>query len=621
MASPCASPSTASLDVLPLHTDTAASSQQSAMLVKLTDDCLSAIHAAQHGRVPMKMKIDPQGGWIEIGHGAKARKFRFVVSQMPGTSPSDAVVYDQLKGYRSVASLQSKVQVQATDKTIAEKREKAQKLAEEEKRKAIKDDSRQRHDHRVMTVKRTTNQVAIGAQRPSPSSSNFSKPHQSEFSKGSQFKSAISTQNGSNASAGMADARSYVRAEISRKPLRKRIIHLVVVGKFHSADEVIAQLREDSLGSSDDGGQEAIKARDIIDEVSETGKDTGRLQLKQSFYNEVDPRWPGFKPDEKASVRKILSGNTGSASNFAPTRKSGKAPPLAPTASHTTTVSPEAIPTPPTLSNNQSRISSATFAARRSSPKASPKVAPPAIGTTNKRPLPSPPKNNNTTTTNASNPLDDLLPSPAAAVKRKAHAPPTVIPEKRARQQSLSPPEDPSSANPAAAQPAQKPVQNERTSHNTGERVANNANGSTSLITPSQPSRDWLKEFSEVRSLAEAEKYYNMFLAEYPQYMECFNRLSLVANEFSELEKQLAESPRHTREYEKVERAIQTKYSHYQRDADFLHTRQKHADLRAKLDVLKKRIASWEACHAGGEASRHEQDSQTRVPDNNLLIM
>lgn len=56
-----------------------------------------------------------------------------------------------------------------------------------------------------------------------------------------------------------------------------------------------------------------------------------------------------------------------------------------------------------------------------------------------------------------SNPLDDLLPSSAGSgVKRKAHVPQQpVVPDKRPRQQSLSPPEDPSSANPATAPPPQ----------------------------------------------------------------------------------------------------------------------------------------------------------------------
>uniref|UniRef100_A0A0M3HF57 OCEL domain-containing protein n=1 Tax=Ascaris lumbricoides TaxID=6252 RepID=A0A0M3HF57_ASCLU len=52
-----------------------------------------------------------------------------------------------------------------------------------------------------------------------------------------------------------------------------------------------------------------------------------------------------------------------------------------------------------------------------------------------------------------------------------------------------------------------------------------------------------------------------------------------------------------------VERTIQTKYSHYQRDTEFLQTRQRHADLRAKLDVLKKRIHAWEKNHAKMEAA------------------
>lgn len=634
MASPCVSPAVPSLEVARLEADTAASSQQSAMLVKLTEECVAAINNAHRTRAPIKMRMDPQGGVIEIGAGERVNKFRFAVQQISGP-PSDAVVFDRLKGYRSTATLQSKLQVQATDKSFAETREKAQKLAqnyvaggrrkeegdegclaEEERRRAMKDVSRQRRDQRSITVKRATNQVAIGAQRPSPSSSNFSKPHTAEFSKNAHYKLPNGVQNGSNSSAGTSGARSFIRAEILRKPLRKRIIHLVVIGKFHTTDDVIAQLKKDSVNGTEDASFEVSKARDIIEEVSETGKDTGRLQLKPSFFSEVDPRWPGFNSDEKASVRKLLSGNNGSSTNFAPTRKSGMAPPQAPITSHATTVSPEAIPTPPTLSG-QSKAPAAPPANRKTT---SPKIAPSSGNTNNKKLLPSPPNNNSTNST--SNPLDDLLPSATSTMKRKAHAPSTAVPDKRARQQSLSPPEDPSSANPASVPPPQKTNgRSERPAQNGGENNGANANNGVSPTAAPIPSRDWSKEFPEVRSLAEAEKYYNMFIAEYPQYLNYFNYLSSVASEFSDLEKQFNETAKNTREHEKIERDIQAKYSQYQRDSEFLQIRQKHADLRAKLEVLKKRIGTWEANQDSNElAHKNELDCQSRVADN-LLVM
>uniref|UniRef100_A0A915AUN2 OCEL domain-containing protein n=2 Tax=Parascaris univalens TaxID=6257 RepID=A0A915AUN2_PARUN len=605
--------SVAALELVPLHADTAASSEQSAMMVKLTDESIAAIRKAQRSCLPIKMRMDPQGGQIEIGVGENAMRFRFVVQQLPGT-PADAVVYDRIHGYRATASLQSKLQIQATEKTFAETREKAQKLAEEEKRKATKDVSRQRRDQKPVTVKRATNPLAIGAQRPSPSSSNFQKNHSSDSSKSSLPKAANNSQSGSNA-AGSAGAR-LVRAELSRKPLRKRVIHLVVLGRFRNADEVIAQLKKEAI--NEDGIQEAAKARDIVDEVSETGKETGRLQLKQSLYNEVDARWPGFNSDEKSMVRKILSGNTSSVSNFAPIRRSGIAPPQAPPVTHSNNISPEAIPTPPTSSGQQRVVSQCSGGSRKTSPK----LCPLAATTVNNK---SPPASNSSNSGIVSNPLDDLLPSSAGSgVKRKAHVPQQpVVPDKRPRQQSLSPPEDPSSANPATAPPPQKAIQrNERHIQNGGDTSTVSSTGSSPLTVPSQPTRDWSKYFAEARSLAEAEKYYNMFTAEYPTYLECYKVLAAVANEFSGLEKQLNESSKHPREHEKVERTIQTKYSHYQRDTEFLQTRQRHADLRAKLDVLKKRIHAWEKNHAKMEAAaKNELEARGSSVTDNLLVM
>lgn len=43
-----------------------------------------------------------------------------------------------------------------------------------------------------------------------------------------------------------------------------------------------------------------------------------------------------------------------------------------------------------------------------------------------------------------------------------------------------------------------------------------------------------------------------------------------------------------------MEEAIHLKFAKYQQDEVFLNRRQKHTDLRAKLDILKQRIGVWE---------------------------
>lgn len=50
----------AALELVPLHADTAASSEQSAMMVKLTDESIAAIRKAQRSCLPIKMRMDPQ---------------------------------------------------------------------------------------------------------------------------------------------------------------------------------------------------------------------------------------------------------------------------------------------------------------------------------------------------------------------------------------------------------------------------------------------------------------------------------------------------------------------------------------------------------------------------------
>lgn len=63
-----------------------------------------------------------------------------------------------------------------------------------------------------------------------------------------------------------AGARSFVRAELSRRPLRKRVIHLIILGRFSSAGEVVMQIRKDSL-SEEIAQEDADRIQEIIDEV------------------------------------------------------------------------------------------------------------------------------------------------------------------------------------------------------------------------------------------------------------------------------------------------------------------------------------------------------------------
>uniref|UniRef100_A0A0N5ARX6 OCEL domain-containing protein n=1 Tax=Syphacia muris TaxID=451379 RepID=A0A0N5ARX6_9BILA len=625
-----------SFEVLKLHSNSSANKGHMALLVKLTEECLTALNNANKNRVPIRMTLDSQSGNIEVGTGEHSGKFRFVAQQIPGT-PSCCIVSDRHKNYCLSALFQSKIQVQATSRSFAETREKAQKIVEEEKKKALKDVS-QRHDRRrPVTVKKATNQIAIGAQRPSPSSSAQQKPHLSEFAKSDKislinadlFQLSNGYSNGSNAT-GLAGARSIVRAEISRKPLRKRVIHLVLLGKFSTFEEVVTQLKKDSVNVKEESTPEALKAKEILEEVTEINRNTGRLQLKQSLYNEVDPRWPGFNSEEKAAVRKILAGNMGS-NNFAPIRRNGIAPPIAPSASHTNTSSNDVNGatniSSPSLANNQKFSSSS----RKSSPKisspdiysstkkigskASPqninnsssnnkKSSPPLLNSSNN--INNSCNNSNSNNNNCSNTsflVEETSPTPVSTAKRKAHSSSTMETAQKRVHFSL----------PECCE------QGKRFEQNVGDKASvNNASSSLSMTASCQPSKDWSREFGEARTHSDALRYYNLFNADYPLYMQYFKRVNAVANEFIELQKQLNERPKH-HDHEEIVRILNDKIMQYKADVVYLRDRQMHNDLRAKLDVLKKRIISWEAGCNENEASEPELESHATA-DGNLMV-
>ncbi|VDK81350.1 unnamed protein product [Litomosoides sigmodontis] len=577
------SPANGDLAVLRMQMDVDSMSRQSAMMIKLTEESIAALKVAQKTRQPVRLKIDKQGGAIEIGCSGQATKFRFVIQEVPG-APADAVSYDCQKRYRTV---------QTTAKALAETRD---KLIEEEKKKQMKESLRHRREQHSVTVKRATNPLAIGAQRPSSSSSTRSY-HPDSSSKSAASK--VGNRPFTNLFfLRLTGARSFVRAELSRRPMRKRVIHLVVLGRFSSANEIIARIRKDSL-SEEISQEDSDRIQEMIDETGELNRETGRLQLKQIYYNEVDARWPGFSSDEKSYVRKILSGSVGNnISNFAPVRKSRIVPMVAPGSGTAINISAS--------STDDSSVRAVQSKSPESTTSSISSKSPMEIG-------------NNVNNTGIDCKVnDDLNNSSMLSSKRKAHANSTIAPpqttSKRLRQQSLSPPEDPSNANLITNSQQGKNAGQRTTRLNDSERSTEPVNSTATDLLPSsapQTSRDWLKEFPEPRSLEEAELYYLKFLEDYPKYLTCYNFLSAVVNEFKELEKMMNEAPKNSKEHEKAEEAIEMRYMHYQRNAEYLETRQKHEDLRAKLEILKKHVDFWEK-----NQRRHVTADRTNLNNN-----
>ncbi|PIO66170.1 hypothetical protein TELCIR_12127 [Teladorsagia circumcincta] len=191
-----------------------------------------------------------------------------------------------------------------------------------------------------------------------------------------------------------------------------------------------------------------------------------------------------------------------------------------------------AIPTPPS-----SRPASAVSAPIRKTP---------------------PPKNLNVTMLNGSREQTPTVhrsphqPEVPSANKRKAHVPATTQQRpsdgKRPRQESASPPEDP-------------------TNH---------------------------PQHNQIKNVQEAEKYFALFQQEYPEYLECYRTLNEVAKEFRQLEMQLKNAVENRKDTTRVEQTIQMRFAHFDKDPEFIKTRQRYADLHSKLAVLKSRISDFE---------------------------
>uniref|UniRef100_A0A7I4YHM5 OCEL domain-containing protein n=1 Tax=Haemonchus contortus TaxID=6289 RepID=A0A7I4YHM5_HAECO len=582
MASPRfdGSPEQAALDVHRLESD--CGDYESVVMVKLTDEIVAALMQAQRKGLQIRVHIEEQGGKWELGDPANGgRVFRYQQQALPGP-PTDAVVHDPRTGtHRAVAAFRSKYQIQATDKSFADTRERAQKLIEEEKSRGTKDVTKHRQKGSLLKTGTPRLGSASSSQNVSPllrtldSSSSRSSPNKFANSTGTNGNASL--QNGGSSGTARATPTQHLNSELRKKKLRQRIIQLVVLGKFSGADLVLRQLRKDGL--NEEAGIER-RVEDIVREVSEpSGSGSTKITLKPSLYGEVDTRWLWYNQEEKAYVRRVTQGLSSSqtkSTTFAPMRKSGMERMQAPghsssnSSSSGQTVSPEAIPTPP-----NSRPASAVSAPIRKTP---------------------PPKNTNTTVLNGSREQTPSInrspphqPEVPSANKRKAHVPVSNQQRpndgKRPRQESASPPEDPTN----------HPQHNQKLAARSGGSTASSRLSSPcSLSSPTQPSCDWDKSYGEIKNVQEAEKYFALFQHEYPEYLECYRTLNEVAKEFRQLEMQLKNAVENRRDTTKVEQTIQMRFAHFDKDPEFIKTRQRYADLHSKLAVLKSRISDFE---------------------------
>jgi hypothetical protein len=143
---------------------------QTSLLLKLTDECSAAIKNAASLKCPVRMHVKNGVASIEVrDKDGTCINFKCSFQNQPAT---DTICYDPKQNvYRNVGmTSMTKIQVQATDKTFAEMKEKTQRLVEAEQQKKAKDISK--------------------IQRPSTTSK---KPIQNNLSNNSQVKRNMPT--------------------------------------------------------------------------------------------------------------------------------------------------------------------------------------------------------------------------------------------------------------------------------------------------------------------------------------------------------------------------------------------------------------------------------------------
>ncbi|KAI3415763.1 hypothetical protein GPALN_005347 [Globodera pallida] len=113
-----------------------------------------------------------------------------------------------------------------------------------------------------------------------------------------------------------------------------------------------------------------------------------------------------------------------------------------------------------------------------------------------------------------------------------------------------------------------------------------------SMTIPTKPSRDWSQEFGVLANKDDAERYHSIFKNEYPEYRRYYDDLTRVAEDFISLKSNLARTNDEL-EGQTMTKLIREKFSNLQNDQQFMYKRQRHTDLHAKLNVIKKALEEW----------------------------
>lgn len=516
-----------------LKTDDNARSRRS-LVLKLTDECNQALNKAIEMNLPVRIISTKEGIIVEIGN-VNGSTSRFKCTQQSLNCSMDVVANEATSSYSTVSSLNTKLVVNATDKTFAETREKAQKLAEQEQRKMAKD----------TLVIGKSNKTKKGAIPLKP----FSKPSVPP-KKSSPNLTTNNAKTAPNSATKVTSAVNGIvqnRNELIKRSIRARVIHLCAGGKFKTANEVLERIKFEGITKPENWDSVAKEAQTIISEVSIADPDA--LSVKPEFYNEIDIKWPGFVSSEKARARRLISSQTSKKSiSVAPTRKSGVAPVLAPGA-------PSAISSSKSHTTVNSSVESQLgHTAIESSPATA--IDTPTESERRKR--------------------------PASPIKPDKHESPTVI--INSGSSTTSPADD-------VFVPKRRREAHQATSAST-QKLLSHTNGSMS--TPVESPTNWEKVLDVVHDADQAIRYHDMFEREYPIYRKCYEKLAKVSAEFNELKHNFDQAPLGSTMQNEIMRKIYDRYDIYQSDSDFFASRAQHANLHAKLAVLKRRINDWD---------------------------
>ncbi|ELT93871.1 hypothetical protein CAPTEDRAFT_226667 [Capitella teleta] len=531
-----------------------ASALKSVVRVKLTDSALRAIedfHKNKRSNSGSSAAIRFKGGYGEIqipDQQQNKRSFQFSLSGIQGDPNGSFECLQQHASPRASPALASlgdishNLAIHATDDVYKTTRERMTQAEQESKKSCAQEIKPRGPRHSSHVIKRKV-PPPPPPKRPSALDVAPSRAH-SMAPRNTHSPSAPSKPLQAVPSPTAAPVQRTTNPEVMARPLKERVVHLLAIRPFKKP-ELIARLQKDGIRDRDRNS-----LFPILKTVALFNPRDNSYSLLRHLLSEVKEDWPFYTETDRQLLKRRKA--DGSPAQLSPAH-SPAAPAAAAAASLTASASPAAPPpqhAPPQKRSPSAMAPSSDYSqppikrqriAHHSAPKTDPKTDP--------------------------------------------HAP-KVTASKQPKTSSVS------NSNGGGGLAFSKEKLKLDSPNSLGESQENN--NYLGDASPDKDAPDFVRQYPNIRSGDQRQKYKKDFNAEYEEYRQLHAKIDRVSNKFRTLVEKIQREEKGSAGYENMKSHIFMEYQTVKNNPKYLEQRKRCDYLYKKLGHIKKQITEFD---------------------------